>query len=119
MSIQTQSIIAGLELKIKEAKSSNFNGFVTVDTPIDILDLEELLEAFKKLASQKFEWIPIDKDNLPEGEVLAACFDKTKDAYKRKVIGEIEIWERRICCRGDMPYLINCTHYIDINKYDI
>jgi len=62
------------------------------------------------------EWILIDKDNLPEGEVLAANFKKGTYGYSEKLIGYL--YEDMICSSDD-EQLENCTHYIEINKHDV
>ena len=56
------------------------------------------------------KWLKIDKDNLPKGEVVAACFDETSRFYGGKFWGEIEV-------RGGVsPYCegVPVTHYIPL-----
>lgn len=63
-------------------------------------------------------WLPIDPDNLPEGEVLAARFNG--DGYNFKQLGFLHINDRGLInCHKHKSVLANCTHYIDINKFDI
>lgn len=68
------------------------------------------------------EWIKIDKDNLPEGEVLAANFrqdQNTNKHYGGKIVGYLKIWDSgALACENDTD-IIFPTHYIDINKFDI
>lgn len=64
-------------------------------------------------------WIPIDIDNVQSGEVLAANFKAGTHGYTEKLIGYLYIDENTVCCEGDEENLEGCTHYIDINKYDI
>ncbi len=64
-------------------------------------------------------WIKIDKENLPEGKVLAANFKARTYGYKEKLIGYMYIDENEISCEGVGVTLSGCTHYIDINKHDV
>lgn len=72
----------------------------------------------------RMEWIGLTekyKDNLPLHEVLAANFNPTSPQYKQKVIGQLLYGDPKegfVCWNVD-HYLENCTHYIDINKWDI
>jgi len=66
------------------------------------------------------DWVTINTDNLPEGEVLAANFKPKTYGYTEKLIGYISINDEGvICCENDNEVLENCTHFIDINKYDV
>lgn len=67
------------------------------------------------------KWLPIDKDNLPKGEVLAANFTPSKYGYEYKIIGYLRINndDGSIECADDEGYLENCTHYIDLSKFDL
>jgi hypothetical protein len=65
----------------------------------------------------EMHWLPIDPDNLPEGEVLAARFNG--DGFKFKQLGFLSKENGRIHCVKNGSLLKNCTHYIDINKYDL
>lgn len=65
------------------------------------------------------EWIKIDKSNLPDNEVIAANFQILTYGYKEKLLGYISIQDDEIICENDNEILQNCTHYIDINKYDL
>lgn len=70
------------------------------------------------------KWIPIDPDNLPDGEVLAACFDKNSPNYKDKFIGYLNFGhfglQRQVYCDNNGTQFLNSpTHYIDINQYDL
>lgn len=69
------------------------------------------------------KWILIDVNNLPDGEVLAANFNKGKHGYKEKLIGYLYIKNSFsgliIQCEDDHQVLEHCTHYIDIHKFDV
>lgn len=66
------------------------------------------------------EWVLIDKMNLPNKEVLAANFQPGTYGYKEKLIGYLgESEEGVIGCESDNELLENCTHYIDLNLFDI
>lgn len=67
------------------------------------------------------EWIKIDTNNLPEGEVLAANFAPRTYGYKEKVIGYLSQLEGepRAQCESENEILENCTHYIPINDFNI
>jgi hypothetical protein len=68
-------------------------------------------------ASQFMHWLPIDPDNLPEGEVLAARFG---DGFNFKHLGYLSLNQRCIImCIKNNSILTGCTHYIDINKFDL
>ena len=63
-------------------------------------------------------WIEIP-DNIPEGEVLAANFKPRTYGYKEKNIGYLQLeGNGTVTCDGEGCILENCTHYIDINKFD-
>lgn len=66
------------------------------------------------------EWIKIDKENLPEGEVLAGNFKKGTYGFKEKCIGFLGIDEGEdfVSCENDNEVLENCAHYIDLSKHD-
>lgn len=59
------------------------------------------------------KWIEIDKDNLPEGEVLAANFHKGNFAYGKYLLGYLEKDEKDIWCECQCEILQDPTHYID------
>lgn len=67
------------------------------------------------------EWIQIDKNNLPEGEVLAANFKPKTYGYKEKLLGYLSHDEQNdsTTCESNNEVLENCTHYIPINDFDI
>uniref|UniRef100_A0A6M3ME93 Uncharacterized protein n=1 Tax=viral metagenome TaxID=1070528 RepID=A0A6M3ME93_9ZZZZ len=65
------------------------------------------------------KWIKIDKDDLPKCEVLAANFQPKSRGYKEKMIGYLEKDNDLIICDNELEMLNHCTHYIDINKFDI
>lgn len=78
-----------------------------------ILDLKDKLE-------NSMKWIPINPDNLPQGEVLAGNFQKGTFGYLEKIVGILYKDEyEEIACSAEDTILENCTHYIDINKYDL
>lgn len=62
------------------------------------------------------KWLKIDFNNLPEGEVLAANFNKDTYGYREKIIGYLVADD---ICENDYEILENCTHYIDLKKYDL
>lgn len=65
------------------------------------------------------KWIKINKNELPENEVLAANFKEGTHGYKEKIIGYLYYENDVILCEKDSAILKNCTHFIDIDKYDI
>lgn len=65
------------------------------------------------------EWKLIDKEHLPIGEVLAGNFEPYTHGYKEKLIGGLYInGAGNVTCDAVDTLLYNCTHYIDINKWD-
>ena len=64
------------------------------------------------------KWIKIDKDNLPEHELLAANFDHRSTGYGCKMVGYLRRTGEDVTCWSGYDELDNCTHYIDIHKYD-
>jgi hypothetical protein len=67
------------------------------------------------------EWILLDPNNLPEKEVLAANFKSGTFGYKEKLVGYLGVDERNnnIVCEAESVILENCTHYVDLEKFDI
>ena len=67
------------------------------------------------------EWIKLNENNLSEKIVLAANFKKGTYGYKEKKIGHLYYDEGGdfFGCVDNSEQLENCTHYIDIDKYDI
>ncbi|KKL26006.1 hypothetical protein LCGC14_2399630 [marine sediment metagenome] len=65
------------------------------------------------------EWIKIDIDKLPEDEVLAANFQLGTYGVKEKLIGWIGDDQGSIYCESEYEVLGNCTHYIDLSKFDL
>ncbi len=66
------------------------------------------------------KWIEIDKTNLPKCEVIAANFKPNSYGYKEKVLGYLSLLEDgEVVCESDSEMIGNCTHYFDINKYDV
>lgn len=60
------------------------------------------------------KWIKIDKENLPEGEVLATCLDAYDGEYEKLLIGRLELNDTDVECVGSRgAYLFYATHYID------
>ena len=64
------------------------------------------------------EWIKIDKDNLPKNEVLAGNFKKGDFDYGGKLIGWLRVNDKGIICCESHELLEDCTHYIDIHKFN-
>lgn len=65
------------------------------------------------------EWIKLNKENLPEHEVLAANFKPRTYGYNEKLIGYLNYEDGEIVCENEHEVLEGCTHYIDINKHDV
>lgn len=67
------------------------------------------------------EWLPIDINNLPKGEVLAANFKSRSYGFREKLVGHLHINEVLdvVTCTAEDTILYDCTHYIDIHKFDI
>ena len=68
------------------------------------------------------KWILIDKNKLPHQEVLAANFKPKTYGYKEKIIGYFQSYDETndvISCENSNEVLDNCTHYIDIDSFDI
>lgn len=65
------------------------------------------------------EWIKINPDNLPASEILAANFKPGTYGYTEKLLGYLSSDNGDISCENDSEFLENCSHYIDINKYDV
>jgi hypothetical protein len=68
------------------------------------------------------KWIKIDPNNLPDREVLAGNFKQGTYGYTEKNLGYLVLSENRsegVICDNENVELHNCTHYIDIHKFDI
>ncbi len=66
------------------------------------------------------EWIEINKDELPNREVLAANFKPETYGYKEKLVGYVAFSESGTAyCESDRELLENVTHYIDLTQFDI
>ena len=65
------------------------------------------------------KWIEINPEKLPEIEVLGANFKPGTYGYKEKLIGWLGKNAEGIYCDDEYQILENCTHYIDIHKFDI
>lgn len=65
------------------------------------------------------EWIKIDTDNLPKHEVLCANFEPRTYGYREKLIGYLSNENGDISCESESEMLEGCTHFIDINKFDL
>jgi len=70
------------------------------------------------------EWIELNKNRLPEKEVLAANFLPGTHGYKEKLLGYLHLAKNQdskkyIVCESEYEVLLNCTHYIDINSFDL
>jgi hypothetical protein len=64
-------------------------------------------------------WIKLDKENLPEIEVLAANFKAKTYGYKEKCIGYLNEELGEISCENEHELLGGCTHYVPIHDYDL
>lgn len=64
------------------------------------------------------QWVEIKK-SLPENEVLAANFEKGTYGVYEKLIGYLSVANGIVVCESDNEILENCTHYIDIDNFDI
>ena len=69
--------------------------------------------------NREMKWIKLKIGNLPGGEVLAANFKACTYGYQEKLIGCLSINGDSIICENEHELLEGCTHYIDLNKYDI
>jgi len=65
------------------------------------------------------KWIEIDKDDLPDKTVLAANFISGTYGYKEKLIGCLSLDIEDIICENEREVLGGCSHYIDLDKFDI
>jgi len=66
------------------------------------------------------EWIKLNKEKLPELEVLAANFKFQTFGYKEKCIGYLYLNNNgEIICENNHELLGGCTHYIPINDFDL
>ena len=65
------------------------------------------------------KWIEINEDSLPMRKVLAANFKARTYGYKEKLIGYLSLDTGDIVCENESEVLGGCTHYIDLNKFDI
>lgn len=69
------------------------------------------------------EWIEIDKNSLPDDEVLAANFQKRTQGYKEKLIGylhkENNSFGEVVQCEDEHQVLTHFTHYIPIHEFDV
>jgi hypothetical protein len=63
-------------------------------------------------------WKELDKNNLPEKEVLAANFKARTYGYKEKLLGYLSKDLGEITCESDNEVLNGCTHYIAIHDFD-
>jgi hypothetical protein len=65
-------------------------------------------------------WTPIDRDNLPDHEVLAANFKEGSYGYKEKLIGYLEEYGDGIIGASSQDEVLeNITHFIDLKKHDL
>lgn len=64
------------------------------------------------------EWILLNIDELPSGEVLAGNFKVKTHGYKEKLIGYLGKDGDNIICDDGNTELHNCTHYINIHDFD-
>jgi hypothetical protein len=64
------------------------------------------------------EWIKLDFDNLPEGELLCGNFKGGTYGYGEKEIGRIHKYSNTYHCVGEGSSVSGITHYIDIHKFD-
>ncbi len=66
-------------------------------------------------------WMKLDEDCIPEVQVLAANFKEGTYGYKEKLVGYLYYSDDEECvvCSCDDVELLNVTHYINIDKYDI
>lgn len=67
---------------------------------------------------KNMEWIKLN-EKLPEDEVLAANFRIGTYGYKEKLVGMVCIDDGVVTCDDGNVILKNCTHYIDLNQFDI
>lgn len=66
------------------------------------------------------KWVEIDKENLPNGIVLAANFNPDTDDYKLKFLGILTLWDDdNVTCGLGYRSIDNVTHYIDVDKFDL
>lgn len=67
-------------------------------------------------------WHELDEDFVPEGKVLAANFRKGTYRYGEKLVGYLVVGgfdHEGILCSSEEEVLLNVTHWIDIDSYDI
>jgi len=66
------------------------------------------------------EWIEVDINNLPDGEVVAGSFDGKNEHISIGVLIRSRELEERVDCEGASDYwhgLDGVTHYIDVHKF--
>ncbi len=60
-------------------------------------------------------WKGIDRDNLPEGEVLALNLTPKTYGYKDYILGYLDFdIKDAIICTNEFESLTNCTHFMEI-----
>ena len=57
-------------------------------------------------------WKPIDKDNLPSGELLV------KNGRDEYMVGLLSKLLDMVFCQNHHAEIRNCTHYIDLKNFD-
>ena len=65
------------------------------------------------------EWQKINKNRIPNSEVLSANFQPGTYGYREKLIGYLSIKDDCIICENENESLENCSHYIDLQKFDL
>ena len=63
-------------------------------------------------------WIKIDPQKLPSGEVLAANFKEGTYGFKEKLVGYLDLEDTAVICSAEDVELADCTHYVDIHSFD-
>ena len=101
------------EQAIKELKEMmiDYNGFHCSLNDLTV-GIGRVLEEYAN--TKAIKWIPIDKSNLPNGEVLA------KSSNGHYLLGGMHENEYEdIMCSSESEILGGVTHYIDINKIEL
>ena len=75
-------------------------------------------EIWKYVDSNYMQWKPIIENNLPDECVLAANFKPYTYGYQEKLVSYLGRNEEGIYCDSEYEILENCTHYIELDKYD-
>lgn len=72
------------------------------------------------MQNNQFQWLPFKEgEPIASDFLLVACFNKDSWQFGHKMYGQVSFIHGELTCMDGMNYMVNPTHYFDIDRFDL